>query len=413
MAATYAWGASNALLKTRFRKLVNTFYKDYPLLGMLKKKVVTFGGRTYNHTVQYSPGGHASATFANSQEHATDSSTVEFALYPKKMYGVKVFDGLFLANMKSSEESYITKMAELQKDALDMVNHSLASAIYGKYYGSIGKIASVATTSVLTLTVSTDAQRFIPGMRLLGDASETACAGTCVMVVTKVNRSSGTINITEVTQNPDANMYLFPEGSENLSLTGLSQWIPATAPTGSEATMFGATVDRSVDVENLAGCRLDGSAYTSREELLIDAASQVWQYTRGKVTHFVMNPKQLAALIKELGAKVQYSRVSAQGTSGPIAGVGFDGIKVYGAGGIVDVFADPWCPLNTCYGINVEEISILSCGGQELPAILEEDGNPILRVYNADAYEFRVGCYPVIVIDRPGCFTNVTMPTLT
>jgi len=242
-------------------------------------------------------------------------------------------------------------------------------------------------------------------MNIVASATTTgARLGTdTVATVASVDRDSGIITLDAAVDAAwIADSYIFAEGDDANNTTarrkvaGLADWIPSTAPTSGD-NFFG--VDRSVDTTRLAGLRFDASALTP-EEAVIRTLVRLSRED-GDPSHFIVNHADWQNIVTSLGSKVQTEYMS----SGEI---GFNSIKVYGPKGSVPVLADQDCPSGRGYALTMDTFKLYSLG--PAPRLFDFDGNEMLRIYNADAYEARIGYFAQTACDAPGYNATVTMP---
>lgn len=283
--------------------------------------------------------------------------------------------------------------------AIRSITNSLASALFRSGTGSIGQILTIATTgagpftSVVQLVNAADIVQFEINMYLISTLTDGGTPSTDVGVITAVNRSLGQFTFTSPAT-PSAtwvtNSFLVVQGDSNLKVKGLSAWIPVTPPVATDS-FFG--VNRSVDTVRLAGVTYNGTG-ESIEEALIDSSSLLAR-EGGKPNVCVTNFGSYSALEKSLGSKVQYIDLK-----GP-AEIAFRGIMVNGANSMIKVFPDRNCQVFTGYLLQMDTWCLESLG--EAPQILRYgDGLEMLRVYNADAGEVRVGYYAQLRTNAPG-----------
>lgn len=289
--------------------------------------------------------------------------------------------------------------------AIRSATNSTASAIFRSGTGSIGQVSGAPAAGVITLANSADVVQFEVNMVLQANPTDGGTPRAALGYVVAVNRSGGTITVSATGMggaagNPAlwaANDYLLVQGDLNAKASGLSAWLPFTAPTSGD-NFYG--VDRSVDTWRLGGGRYDGSAQ-SIEEALIDASSLVAR-EGGKPKVCVTNFSSWGALEKSLGAKCVYID-----HKGP-AEIAFRGIRVHGANTTIDVFPDRNCQANTGYLLQMDSWALEGLG--DVPQILRYgDGLEMLRVYNSDAGEVRVGAYYNLRTNAPGWNCNVKL----
>lgn len=282
--------------------------------------------------------------------------------------------------------------------AIRSATNSVASAIFRSGTGSIGQISGSVTAGVITLASSADIVQFEVNMALQANATDGGSTPRAAIgYVIAVNRSAGTLTVSTSMGGAAASPgswtsgdYLLVQGDLNQKASGLAAWLPFTAPSSGD-NFYG--VDRTVDTWRLGGGRYDGSSQ-SIEEALIDGSSLVAR-EGGKPKVCVTNFASWGALEKALGAKCVYID-----HKGP-AEIAFRGIRVHGANTTIDVFPDRNCQPNYAYLLQMDTWALEGLG--DVPQILRYgDGLEMLRVYNADAGEVRVGAYYNLRTNAPG-----------
>jgi hypothetical protein len=187
-------------------------------------------------------------------------------------------------------------------------------------------------------------------------------------------------------------MFFRVQGDNNLSINGLADFLPTTAPTAGDS--FNG-VDRSPDSTRLAGVRWNGSNQ-SIEEALVDAAALAARED-GNPELAITNHTTFAALEKALGAKREYVNYEHD----EVPGIGFSGLRIHGADEEINIFADRSCPGKLVYGLDPDSWTLGSM--KALPHILTElDGLSELRDPNNDATQIRIGGYGILANDAPG-----------
>lgn len=389
-------------------------YKDNPALAMIKK-IETFPGKYYPVPVVYGFGGGGSATFSNAYNNQSSPLVAEFLVTRVADFRLATIDGQLLAAAQTDPGAFIDG-AELMIDAAfqDATNR-LASAMFRNGAGTIAQIASVSNVSgtnyLVTLANPDDAVQIESGQVLLAvqnvDASGTAPTDTGL--VTNVNRSAGTFNVTSstnVASNWPANYWLAvqgdlpnasnqnfqPSGSTGtnslLKIAGFAAWLPLAGPTSSP--FFG--VDRTLDTQRLAGVTFDGSAL-SLEEALLQGTGRI-ALNGGRVDTGICSYATYTALITSLGSKVQY-------IDEKIGEIGFRGVQVNGANTVMSIFPDRSCPDGVIYCLEMDSWVLRS--QNPAPHILKYmDEIEILRVPGVDQAELRVGSYVNMYTNKPG-----------
>lgn len=294
------------------------------------------------------------------------------------------------------------------------ISNNLAHDIYASGTGSRGQISTItksgANTSVsIVLTDPNQITQFEVGMLLVASATDGGAISTDTVQITSVNRSAGSIGgvasvnpSNTLSANWAATGFLTVSGDvpaagasgtgSFLAVSGLAAWLPVTAPTAGDSFW---NVDRSVDVTRLAGIRFNGQSETI-EEALIDAAALVAR-EGGMPDMCFMGFGSYAALVKALGAKVQYVDVKHDEVD-----VAWSGVTIHAAYGPITIIPDRNCPSQTAYLLTMDTLKFRSLG--KAPHILTYglEGLEGIRVGNADALEIRIGYYGNLICSAPG-----------
>jgi hypothetical protein len=379
------------------QRVENMTYKDFPLFGMLPKDK-NFYGKVLPLPIQIGNPQGRSATFATAQANKTSSVYKDFILTRVRDYSLASVDNETAEASENEKGSFIKILTREIDSAIQAATTSLAWALYGDGSGQIGQIAAGLNTanSFFTLANADDVVKFEIGQKIVFAAAAVSGAlrvGGSLSVVA-VNRSTGLITVSAAMSTITAVAaadYIFVEGDRNAKLAGLAAWIPFVSPTSGDS-FFG--VDRSVDVTRLSGVKYDGSAL-SIEEALIGGLT-LCNREGGKPAVAMMNYINWGDLEKALGSKVTYMFSQASGR----ADIGFEGIQVKTNKGVCNVIADPFCPINYCYGLTMSAWTLFSL--KEPVRILDLDGNKMLRETSADAVELRVGGYFQLGCSAPG-----------
>ena len=388
--------AMNAALKELYdgQVIENLVYADNPFLAMVPKST-DFGGKYKPIPIITGTSQGRSSTFSNAQGNQSAVQIESFLLTRASDYSIATIDNQTMLASKTDKMAFLEGAKVMIDGAIRAATNSLASALFRSGTGSIGQIGSIST-GVIQLSAPADVVQFDVNMTLQANATDGGTPRVALGYVIAVNRSAGTLTVSSTLGGSAAspsgwttNDFLLVQGDNNLKVKGLAAWIPPTDPTS--AAFFG--VDRSVDTTRLGGVRYDGSAQ-SIEEALIDGSSLLAR-EGGKPDVAIMSFASYSALEKALGSKVQYVDLK-----GP-AEIAFRGILVAGANTQIKCFPDRNCPPKTCYLLQMDTWK-LECLG-EAPQILRYgDGLEMLRVYNADAGEVRVGYYSQLRTNAPG-----------
>lgn len=390
-------------------------YKDNPMLAMMHKET-KFPGKYWPNPVVYSLSQGASATFANAYGNQTSAQVAEFLVTRVSDFSLATIDGQLLAAAVTDPGAFIDGSELMIDAAWQTATNRIASAQFRNGAGTIGQIGSKTNTSgsiwVITLTNPDDAVQFEIGQVLVAvqNADGSGTAPTETVALTAVDRNAGTITGTasaSISSDWAVNYYMAvqgdlptltnnnfqPAGSTTtnslLKLAGFQAWLPQTAPTGGD-TFFG--VNRSVDVQRLAGVFYDGTGL-SFEEALQQGTGRI-ALNGGRVNVGACSYSTYASLIISLGSKVQY-------VDEKVGDIGFRGVMVNGANTTMSIFPDRNCPDGVFNCLEMDTWCLRS--QNEAPHILKYmDEIEILRVPGSDSAELRIGGYMNQYTKLPG-----------
>lgn len=399
----------NAALKELYDGQVveNLVYSDNPLLAMLPKKT-DFGGKYKPIPIIIGVSQGRSATFTNAQGNQTPVVVDSFLLTRQSDYSIATIDNQTMLASATDKMSFLEGSKLVIDGAIRSITNSLAGALFRSGTGSIGQISSI-TSGVIVLTNATDVTQFEVNMTIQANSTDGGTPRVALGYIIAVNRTAVqptiTVSATAVggsAGNPAswaANDFLLVQGDNNLKVAGLTAWLPSVKPVpGGGDSFFG--VDRSTDPTRLSGV-FWGGQNQSLEEGLIDASSQT-ALNGGKPNVGVINFYSYSSLEKSLGSKVQYVDMK-----GP-ANIAFRGIMINGANTMIKIFPDRSCQAQTGWLLQMDSWVLQSLG--DAPQILRYgDGLEMLRVYNADAGEVRVGYYANLASNAPGWNCQVAL----
>lgn len=418
MAAIYA-SVSNqvAALKELYTGddyMKDLVYKKNPLLALIPKDESPsgFAGKYIPVPLVYGTPQGRSATFSSAQGNQTAPQISSFFVYRISNYQLATITNELLEATKDNAGAFVDEAKLVMDTAFRNISNDLALDLFKGGTGSRGQILTISSPStgvgatVIQLANVQDVVNFEVGMTLVVSATDGGAPSADTVVLTSVNRSSGqlrgTASANPLSANWAVNGYMSVQGdvavggststSSFLKVSGLSAWLPLTAPAPGDS-FWG--VDRSADPTRLAGVRYDGSSQ-SIEEALIDGSSLVAR-EGGQPDMCFMNFASYAALEKSLGAKVQYVDVKHEE-----ADIAFAGIRIHAPYGPITVIPDRNCPSQRAYLLQMDTWKVRSLG--KAPHILTYglEGLEGLRVGTADALEIRIGYYANLICNAPG-----------
>lgn len=389
--------------------VLNLVYKDNPLLALMPK-YESFGGKNLPIPLIYGNPQGRSKTFSNAQSRGsvTNSLISDFVLTRVKDYSIATIDNETLEASKGNANAFMEAATTEIDGAINSLTRSLAVGMYRDSSAQIGQVSaepSEGASTVILMKSAGDITNIEVGQALniwsakSGGSQRSLDGSTTQMIVSAVDRSAGSLTISSAytaSGTIAANDFIFVEGDRGLGISGLEDWIPASAPTSGDSH-FG--VDRSVDTQRLAGVRYDGSA-DPIEEALIEGASRAAR-EGGKVDHAFLSYAKYAELEKALGSKVQYVDLKMN------AEVGFRGILINGPRGSIKVIPDQNCPDSVCYMVQLSTWKLYSLG--KCVRVIDTDGLQMLRQAAADGVEVRYGFYGNVGCRGPGFNCRVAL----
>lgn len=261
--------------------------------------------------------------------------------------------------------------------------------------GQVHATTAISTT-VLTLSNPEDAKNFDIGMKVQASdtdgTSGSVHSGTAT--IANIDEDAGTLtasaNWTTGIASIGASDYLFQEGDFGTMIKGLPAWIPPTAPTGGD-NFFG--VDRSVHVTMLAGSRITATTLPIAQAIR-NLSSKLGGRGGTQAKHWFSSHEKYNNLVLELGSKQEFM---VQGKAFD-AEVFFAGVKVHGAGGVIEAYPDHTCMPQYGYLLNMKDIYLGSMG--PVPDVFDDDGQTLLRDGLGWSVEYRVDYLANLVFDN-------------
>jgi len=394
---TFDLAAGNAALKEYYddQKVQNETYANNPTFALIPKDPDT-GGKYYPQPVFYEVGQGRSNTFSNAQGNQTAMQLAEFMVTRKSDYAIQTIDNQTLEASMTDKQSFMRFATGIVDSNIRAATISAASSLFRSGTGTIGKISSI-TSGVITLTNPGDVVQFGINQTLQANATDGGTPRSALGYVISRSAKNGTVTVASsgiggTAATPTSwttSDFLLVQGDNNAKPSGLPAWLPLTDPTSSD-NFYG--VNRSVDYR-LFGVNYDGSGQAI-EEAVIDHAMLMGR-EGASPTHYPTNYGSYAALVKALGTRREYEDMEGPG------GIGFRAIVIDVPTGQLKCFPDRSCQVQAGFMLTMSTWKCISIG--EVPKILRyEDRLEMLRVYNADAAECRVGGYYNFLTNAPG-----------
>lgn len=398
--------AASAALKEHYddQKVENLAYEDNASLVMMPKDTEATG-KYYPQPIIYEVSQGASNTFANAQGNQSPMLLAEFMVPLKPDYGLATLGNQAMKASGNTSGSFLKFATKYVDVAIQGLSNRIASSMYRAGTGSIGAISAITAGGVITLTNAADVGQFGVNQTLQASSTDGGAPRAALGWVVSRNVMAGTITVSATAMGGAAGLpsgwtaadFLLVQGDSNAKISGFAAWLPSTAPAVTDN--FNA-VNRSID-SRLYGLAYPGTAQPM-EEALIDAAMLVGR-EKGKPKHFMTNFGSYAALIKAMGARVQYCDWGSEDGA-----IGFSGAKVRGPNGIIEVFPDRNCQSATGWLLQMPTWTLISLG--QVPGIERYgDGLEMLRLGNADASEVRCTAYYNVSCSAPGWNSQVSL----
>jgi len=388
--------AYNDALKIRFHEgeIKKMLYSRNPLLAMLPKRT-DFTGREFRYPVYFGAPSGRSATFTAAQGGKYSSFIEEATITRVKSYALADIDGETLRASKGDPGAFFSAAETEVAGCIHQLGRDLAGqgGIYGNGLGTRGTV-STQTTVRIVLTNKEDIYNFELGMMLDVSATEAgepdnAAARRIVTIDTSAGAFTTDTTITGAT----SGTFLRQHGDATISslaktkVTGLSAWVPETAPTTS---LHG--LPRADHKTRLGGVRTVGTGM-SVEEALLDLSKEC-RVNGAEPDIVVLNPRHEVELDKNLSGRIRYSNVQSEDGV-----VGFESMKLRTGAGVVDIVGDPNCPVGVAYMLQLNTWMLATLGPI---GMLDDDGNHFLRLSSSDAVEVRTGFYGNLYCLNPG-----------
>ena len=235
--------AVSALLKEMYPDdvLQNLVYESNPLLAMIPKEEDA-SGEYVKVPLIYGNAQNRSATFSNASSGSTGTALQAFLLTYAENYSIASVTGK-VARASRNNEGAFAKALELEMDsALKSLANDIANSLYRTSDGwkaQVNAEPAEAGTTVITLKNVEDITGFEVGMVVniwsaaSGGTQRNTDGSDVSWTITNVDRDAGSITLDDAYTSSGtiaANDYIFVEGDRGEKLSGLLDWIPASAP---------------------------------------------------------------------------------------------------------------------------------------------------------------------------------------
>lgn len=326
------------IMKRRYsdRQATEVAMREHPSFYEMTKEG-SFDGSDFRYPITTGNPQGISSLFADALSGAETLKGVQFAAEPKLKYGVLTLDGPSMQRARGNKGSFYDFVTRHTDGMLEELGANLAFDLFRDGNGQRGQRASISG-NVVTLTSQRDVDNFRRGMTVIAstnsNGSSPRSGSAKVVGLDRKNKKITLDDAATITSFSD-NDYLFRKGDPGQCWDGMEKHTPLSAPTSGDSFRG---VDRSVDVEALAGSRIDNTALYP-DDVLGDLAVECAIIGK-KIKRAAVYPTVFQSIVKRLGAKVEYTN------PGGMADIGFESITVTTAGGAIRLRSDPDIPVN-------------------------------------------------------------------
>lgn len=381
---------------------VESFLLDKsPTLALLPKRT-DYGGSVMPLPFMYAPTGGVSPSFSAAQASKSDASEEKWDITTNDLFSLFSLDHKAVKAASGNAKSFVDLVESRADAAMSAYKILLNRYIFGNGGGSLGVIAS-RTATTITLTERAAMHAFNRNSQIQPATTDGTSGAVIndIQVVSAVNRQGRvlTVGAADATNYVAGNQVFIRGGFGNV-LRGFAAWFPTTAP--GATSFFG--VDRTVDsrmygtIRSTAALGQDANI----EEALISLSADVAD-SGGEPDVVIMNNRALRALVKQLGNKVTYEKISAQRSDGSEdAKIGFQAVVITVETGPIKIVGDRNCPYGLVYMLQTKGCGVISMGSLMGFLTYEDDDSKFLRHGAENAMEARIGGYMQFYARTPG-----------
>jgi hypothetical protein len=392
-----------AFLKENYTKEVirDLTLKQNKYWNMVKKNE-SVGGTDYKVPVISASNTRRSCDFPTAQAAADNTGYQAFAVTLQQDFALASWSGKILRQSEGDANAFASVVKSEMDRTVRALQRSYAVKTTRTGTGSCGNVATSGITTVtLTLSKPEDAANFEVGDSVGVSATDGGAlrGSPSYATITAIDRVGGKLTTgsnwaSQISGITDAD-YIFKQGdaangSTNVATEGILSWV-VPAATVSASLFYG--VNRSVDKQRLAGVYVDNTTPAAPiDEFLVTLVSTT-QANGGDPDSIFLNPSKARQVINRMSSKI----VRSEQKSGKI---GFGGVELLTDVGELMMYQDINFDPTYAFVLQMDTWEVISAGAPI--GILEGDDNEILRIYNADGYELRMGGYPNQVCHAPG-----------
>lgn len=396
---------ATAILKENYTKdaIVDLARKKDRFRELIPKNT-KIGGEDFKIPVISAYSARRSCDFDAALAIADNTGYQAFKMTAAQDYAIASWTGKILKQTEGDENAF-GRILKLEMDrAIRAAYRSQAIKLYRNGTGSVGVIDASSTVASATIILASpgDIHNFEVGEQVGASATDGGAllGSPSYVTISAINRSAATLttaggNWSTQIGSLATGAFLFKRGDaqNNGDKVAIEGWLSFGPASSASLTTPFYNVTRSVDQGRLACLFKDNSSDLKPiDEFLVDCVSDL--LTAGSDPDFAMlNPRKYRTLINRAQTKLVRSNNKK-------AEVGFGAVELLCDDGVLPVYSDVNAPEANVFMGQMDTWELVSPG--ESIGILEDDKNEILRVYNKDGYEVRIGGYPQTVNHAPG-----------
>jgi hypothetical protein len=396
--------AATPILKNRYTKSkIQTLAFKSAVLAIMPKDPEA-GGNAYFGAMRSAIGSTASHTATTAFSSGSASVYNQWVCNYAQSYATANVSGDAVDRTKGEANALVDAMVSEFDGAFIDIGQMLGADLFGDGGGSFGQISATSNVGTATITLSQPSQivNFNQGQILQASSDDgTGGAGvfTGTVTVSAVDINAGTITVSGASWTAGiasvaAGSYLFQNGNYAGAYPGFAGWLPAYNARGGLATPFNGVV-RSADPTRLAGVAVNGQG--APKDVSLIRATSLTQRMGGRPDYVVLNPLDYSSIVTAATTRIQYTTVQSFDN----AQLSFKAAELATEYGMLTLLTDVFCPVGTCYGLQLDTWLMPSMG--EVPRVWGTgvDGLEWLRG-TGDSFQLRVVARATTYCSAPG-----------
>jgi hypothetical protein len=372
--------------------------RNHPFLSLVPKDDNATGNYIVVLVVYDLPPGRSAdiATVLGGSGPIGPNSSTRFLVTLTSDYAATWLNMLTVYKTANDRGSFVEERKFEIDGIISNLGNSLSHALFRDGTGAVGQVNSAVGVPAITLTTRSDAKFFVKGgqyqLQTGPNPGGALRNGGAVATVAAIDEDQGIItftgNLSAAIAAAAIGDWFVAAGDSGVKVTGLAGWVPLASPT---STLF-FNVDRTAHPTRLAGSRLDQPTVPA-EDSIVELAEIMFE--RGaRPDRVFCSPRQFSKIAKRLNAKVEYDN------AGGTADFSFSNVKIHTSAGALALTADPDCPDNRCYVLQMDMWRLKHL--LALPHIVMDDGLSALRRSGLDQIEIRARYYAQLACYKPG-----------